>query len=189
MWFTLNPRMIVSSRAGWARVRTGHPSVTQLFFALVLPFSLIPAIMLLYAGYNHGQMLVPDTTVMQWQIAALVFLLAELISVPTMASLLRDVLGEYPPFDEYYALAAYAAIPLWLSSFGLLSSNLFLVVTIATIGLVASFLTLYHGLKAFFGRQEEEVAFQYLAYKVLAAGLIGWLLLTAFLAVMLGIIP
>ena len=187
--FSLDPRMVVSSSIGWQQLRTGHPTVQRLFLGLVLPFSLIPAIMLLYAGYSHGQTLVPGSVLSQWEIAAAVFLLAELITVPLMARLLRDVLGDGAAFSDCYALAAYAAIPLWLSSLGLFSSSLPLVMTIAAFGLIAAFTTLFHGLTAFFGPREDEVTSQYHAYLVLAAGACGWLLLVAFLALMLGILP
>ncbi|MDE2598001.1 MAG: DUF1282 family protein [Rhodocyclaceae bacterium] len=187
--FSLDPRMVVSSTIGWPQLRSAHPTVQRLFLGLVLPFSLVPAIMLLYAGYSHGQALVPGSTLSQWEIAAAVFLLAELITVPLMARLLRDVLGGGAVYSDCYALAAYAAIPMWLSSLGLLSSSLPLVMVIAALGLIAAFMTLFHGLTALFGRQEDEITSQYHAYLVLAAGACGWLLLVAFLALMLGIFP
>ncbi|HEU6454102.1 MAG TPA: YIP1 family protein [Roseateles sp.] len=189
MWATLDPRMVYSSRHGWTEVRSTHPTPRRLFFTLVLPFSLVPALMLLYAGHTHADALVQGSTLVQWQIAAAVFLLAELFTVPLMARLLGGVLGkDAPDFDACFALAAYAAIPLWLSSLGLFSSEPMTVAVFAMIGLGASFATLFHGLTAFFAPREEMLESQYYAWMVLAAGGCAWLLLIALLGLMLGVV-
>lgn len=187
MWSTLDPRMVFSSHHGWAEVRAEHAPPRRTFLTLVLPFSLVPAAMLLYAGYVHADALVPGSTFAEWSIAAAVFLLAELLTVPLMARLLHEVLGETaPPLDACFALTAYTAIPLWLSSLGLFSSNPYAVGLIAVIGLGAAFMTLFHGLAAFYKPGEDAIESQHYAYVVLATGLCGWLLLIALLALMLG---
>ena len=188
MWSTLDPRMMFSSRHGWAEVRCEHAPPRRLFLGLVLPFSLIPALMLAYAGYAHGDVLVPGSTPLQWQIAAAVFLAAELLTVPLMARLLHAMLGGVlPTADQCYALAAYAAVPLWLSSLGLFSSSLLVVGLLAVAGLCAAFTTLFHGMAACFDAQADTLVSQYYAYAVLAAGVCAWLLLIAILAALLGI--
>ena len=189
MLSALDPRMVYSSRHGWAALRSAQPSARRLFIQLVLPFSLVPAFMLAYAGYAHGNVLAPGSTLTQWGIAAAVFLVAELLTVPLMARLLHAMLGRLAPSsDACFALAAYAAIPLWLSSLGLFSSSLFVVGMLAVAGLCAACTTLFHGLAAYFDAQADTLMSQYYAYAVLAAGLCAWLVLIALLAVMLGIL-
>lgn len=189
MWSTLDPRMVYSSRYGWAALRSSQARAGRLFFQLVLPFSLVPALMLVYAGYEHGDVLAPGSTLTQWGIAAGVFLVAELLTVPLMARLLQVMLGRMAPsFDACFALAAYAAVPLWLSSLGLFSSSLFVVGILAVAGLCAAFTTLFHGLAVYLDAQDDTLISQYYAYAVLAAGLCAWLVLMALLAIMLGIL-
>lgn len=189
MWATLDPRMVYSSRHGWSALSSARPSASRLFFQLVLPFSLVPALMLVYAGYAHGDMLAPGSTLAQWGITAAVFLGAELLTVPLMARLLHAMLGRIAPStDACFALAAYAAVPLWLSSLGLFSSSLFVVGLLAVAGLCAAFTTLFHGLAAYSDAQADTLMSQYYAYAVLAAGVCVWLVLIALLAAMLGIL-
>lgn len=188
MKFSLDPRMAVSYHTGWDSLHRQHPSLQHTFFSIVLPFSLVPLIMLLYAGATHGDRLAPASTLLEWQITAGVFFVAELVSVPLMAWLLREILAvPAKRYSDCFVLAAYAAVPLWLSSLGLLSSSLLVVAMAALIGLALAFSTLFHGLPVLFDR-DEDIDAQYPAYLVIAAGLFGWVLLIALAAAMLGLL-
>ena len=48
-----------SSSAGWDEIRSRQPAIIKLFMLLVLPMSLIPPVMLYYAGTHYGDAFIP----------------------------------------------------------------------------------------------------------------------------------
>jgi hypothetical protein len=179
-------KLFVSPHEGWDEVVRIHPSVVKLFGLVVVPLSLIPPLMLEYAGHHYGSVLYPNTSAQAWTIAALVFLFAELLTVPLMAWGIQSVAksrGVLSNYHDAFTLAAIAPIPLWLSSLALFSSNTFLIVGIVVFGLVGSVLLIFRGVEGILGVEEDMVAFN-LAYIATAMGLIAWVLL-----IMLGLVP
>jgi len=179
-------KLFVSPHEGWDQVARIHPSVIKLFVLLIVPMSLVPPLMLEYAGRHYGSVLYPAASARAWTIAALFFLFAELLTVPLMAWGIKSVArsrGVMSNFHDAFTLAAIAPIPLWLSSLALFSSNIFLIVGIVAFGLVGSVLLIFRGVEGILGVEEDVVAFN-LAYIVTAMGLIAWVLL-----VMLGLVP
>lgn len=179
-------KLFVSPHDGWDEVARVHPSVTKLFALLVVPLSLVPPLMLEYAGHHYGSVLYPNTSAQTWTIAALFFLFAELLTVPLMAWGIKSIAnsrGVPSNFHDAFTLASIAAIPLWLSSLVLFSSNIVLIAGILVLGLVGSVLLIFRGVEGILGIEEDMVAFN-LAYIVTAMGLIAWVLL-----LMLGLVP
>src|SRR5512135_175627 len=82
--------LFTSSQGGWDAVAQTRPSALRLFVLLALPCSLIPPLMLEYAGHHVGAVLFPDTPRMAWSMAALFFLLAEWLTVPLMGWAIRS---------------------------------------------------------------------------------------------------
>ena len=179
-------KMFISSRDGWNDVVRIHPTVSKLFGLLVVPLSLIPPLMLEYAGHYHGSTLFPDTSAQAWSLAALFFLVAELLTVPLMAWGIKSVAnsrGVACDYHDAFTLAAIAPIPLWLSALVLFSSNLIMIIGMAALGVVASVLLIFRGVEGILQVKEGIVAFE-VAYIVTALGLIAWTLL-----IVLGLIP
>jgi len=179
-------KLFVSSPEGWDEFVRTRPSALRLFALLVLPFSLIPPLMLEYAGQHYGAILFPDTTGQAWSIAALFFLFAELVTVPLMAWGIKAVAhsrGITSHYGDAFALAAIAAIPLWLSSLALFSSQVGVIIGLVVLGLAVSVLLVFRGIQRILRVEQELVAFE-IAHIVTALGLIAWVML-----VMLGLVP
>lgn len=172
-------QMPFSFRAGWDEIARIHPSIARLFVRLVLPLSLLPPALLYYAGGSYGEALLPGVTPAQWQEAAGIFLVAELLTVPLVAWLIHLIarLSDVPTdYHVCFTLAAIAPVPLWLSALVLLVPNLIVVVTVGGLALLCSVQLIYHGVYALFGMREDLRALQ-MATVVAGAGLFAWLLL------------
>jgi hypothetical protein len=171
--------MMLSFHHGWDELIKVHPSISRLFAALVLPLSILPAAMIYYAGSNYGDIYAPGVPAAQWQAAAAIFFVAELLTVPAMAWIMHlacranDVRAGY---HECYTLAAIAPIPMWISSLVLFVPNLIVCVLVGALGLLASLAITYRGMYALFGMHEELRAMQ-MATVVTGAGLLAWLVL------------
>lgn len=179
-------KLFVSSHEGWDAFARMQASSLKLFVFLVVPFSLIPPLMLEYAGHHIGAVMFPDTSAQAWSTAALFFLIAELVTVPLMAWAIKSVANSKGVACDYHAafmLAAVAPVPLWLSSLALFSDQIALIVAIALLGLAASVTLIFRGAESILKVEEGLEAFD-IAYVVTALGLIAWALL-----VMLGLVP
>lgn len=172
-------KMIFSFHAGWDELIRIHPSIARLLVLVVLPLSLVPPLMIYYAGSSYGDVFVPGVTPAQWRNAAELFFLAELLTVPTMAWIIHlvcKVNDEATDYHSCFTLAALAPIPLWLSSLTLFVPNLLTNVAIGGLALLCSVGLIYRGVYAFFGMREEIKALQ-MATVIIGAGLFMWLLL------------
>ena len=179
-------KLFVSSHEGWGAFARMQASSLKLFVFLVLPFSLIPPLMLEYAGHHIGAILYPDTSGQAWSMAALFFLIAELITVPLMAWAIRSVAnskGIASNYRDAFMLAAVAPVPLWLSSLALFSGQIALIMAMVVLGVAGSVTLIFRGVESILKVEESLVAFD-IAYTVTALGLIAWALL-----VMLGLVP
>lgn len=175
------PRMVVSFHNGWDELIRLHPSISALFLLLVLPLSLLPPVMIHHAGVIYGDVFIAGVSSEQWLRAALIFLAAELLTVPFMAWVIHSVvrMNEIAAdYHECFVLAAVAPIPLWLSSVALLVPNLSFNLAVGVVALGASIGLIYHGVYALFGLRDggEARAFE-MATVIAGAGLLAWLLL------------
>ena len=179
-------KLFSSSQEGWNDLIRIHPSVFRLAALMVLPLSLIPPLMLEYAGRHYLGSLFPQVSVLAWSLAALAFLLAEWLTVPLIAWGIRSVAnsrGIPCRYDDAFTLAAIAPIPMWLSALVLFASNTAVILVVALAGLAASVVLIFRGVEGILKVEEDVVAAQ-IAYVVTAMGLIAWVLLT-----MLGLVP
>lgn len=160
-----------------------HPSIAKTFLLVVLPFSLIPPAILLYVGEHHAPLFWLATGDSRWSAVAMIFFVAELFTVPAMAWLIKFIASQHQmrcEFKDCFLLAAIVAIPMWVSSVGLIAPSLWIISQIAVIGFLASAGLLYHGIYSFL-KMHEPFEAQSLSYEILAAGLITWLMLCAFI--------
>ncbi len=173
------PKMIWSFHEGWDELIRVSPSIARMFALLVLPFSILPAAMIYYAGGHYGDTFSPGTSVQQWHLAAGVFFLAELLTVPAMAWIMHlacranDVPAGY---QECFRLAAIAPIPMWISSLVLFVPNLAVGILVGALGLACSLAITYRGMYALF-RMHEDLRAMQMATVVTGAGLLAWLVL------------
>lgn len=182
----LHKLLFIPSHKEWDALARTQPSVLRLFFLLVLPFSLIPPLMIEYAGHHYGAMLYPHVSGQAWSVAALFFLLAELATVPLMAWGIRSVArskGIACPYRDAFTLAAIAPVPLWLSSLVLFSDQPALIAAMVVLGVAGSVVMIFRGVAHILQVKEGLIAFE-IAYIVTALGLIAWASL-----VMLGLVP
>jgi hypothetical protein len=176
---TQMPKMFLSFHEGWDELIRIHPSMSRMFALVVVPLSLLPPLMIYYAGTYYDDIFSLGVSPGQWQIAAGLFFLAELLTVPAMAWIMHlacranDVAVEY---RECFTLAAIAPIPMWISSLVLFVPNLFVCVLTGGLGLLASLAITYRGIYALF-RMHEEIRAMQMATVVTGAGLLAWLVL------------
>jgi hypothetical protein len=179
-------KLFTTTQGGWDEVARIHPSTIKLFGLLVVPMSLIPPLMLEYAGHHYGATVFPNASAVAWSIAALFFLVTELITVPLMGWGIKVVANSKEISTNYhqaFTLASIAPIPLWLSALALFSSNVIFILAVVALGLVGSVMLIFRGVEGILKVEEDLVAFN-IAYIVTAMGLIAWALL-----VMLGLVP
>lgn len=175
-------KMVASFHEGWDDVRRCHPAVITTFLLIVLPMSLLPPAMLIYAGADHPLAYMLNAPLSRWKIVAAAFFVTELATVPLMGWVIGSMastLKVKAPFKDTFLLAAIAAIPLWLSSLALAIPNLWLMTLAVVLGLVASASLLYHGTYTILGLKDDEEA-QALSSSAFSVGGLVWAFLCAF---------
>jgi len=176
-------KMPFSFHDGWDKVGVVHPSVLRTFLLLVLPFSLIPPAMLLYAGSHHASVYFMDATFSRWQEVALVFLIAELLTVPLMGWILQSIASVHKmsvDFKDTFLLAAIVAVPMWLSSLGLAIPNLWAMIGVVVLGFIAAVSLLYRGTYSIL-KMDEQIEAQSMSFAAFSVGAIVWIMLCAFI--------
>lgn len=179
------PKMIYSFHDGWDELERMHPSVWRVFALFVLPLSLLPAVVIYFAGAAHGNVFVPDATAAEWHRAAAIFLVAELLTVPLVAWLIHEtvkVFGNTVRYYDSFLLAAIAPSPLWLSSLAMLVPSLVFNIGVGLAALACSVGLIYHGVATLF-KFKENINAQMAAMVISGVGLLSWLLLVQFVLV------
>lgn len=160
-----------------------HPAVFQTFFFIVLPFSLLPPAMLLLAGQVHPTAFLSGVPYARWIDVAFVFFVAELLTVPLIAWVIRDLatmLKIENDFRKCFLIAGISAIPLCLSSLALTVPNLAFLLGAAALGLILSALVLHRGVYAVFNITDDEDA-QALSSSAFSVGGLAWAILCGIL--------
>lgn len=173
------PKMMLSFHEGWDELIRVHPSISRMIALVVLPFSLLPPAMIYYAGGNYGDVFAAGVSPGQWHSSAVIFFLAELLTVPAMAWLMHLVSranGGAAGYDQCFTLAAIAPIPLWISSLVLFIPNLAVGVVVGALALLCSLGLTYRGVYALL-RMHEDIRALQMATVITGAGLLAWLLL------------
>lgn len=169
-------RLPVSAEVGWPDLIRTHPGLLRIFAFVVLPLSLVPPLMLYWAGTQQPDMFPPDLRARPWAEVATVFFVAELLSVAAMGWLIRRIAighGLELHYHDSYLLASITPVPMWLSALGLLVPTLLFAAAVAAAGLVMSCAILYHGIQAYC-RTREDVAAAGLVRTVLGLGFAAW---------------
>lgn len=171
----------VSVDVGWPDLIRMRPGLLRVFAFIVLPLSLLPPLMLYWAGTRHPEMFPPELRAKPWAEVAATFFVAELVTLAAMGWLIRRAALGYGLAVDYhdsYLLASITPVPMWLSALGLLVPTLLFAAVLAAAGLVLSCAILYHGIQAYC-RTREDVAAAGLVRTVLGLGFAAWCALLA----------
>jgi len=182
MSFINYAKLPFSFHDGWDELGAARPSLLKTFLLLVLPFSLIPPAMLIYAGSHHASLYLLEAPSGRWQVVASVFLIAELLTVPLMSWVVKTVASAHkiPAEDkETFLLAGVTAVPMWLSSLGLAIPSMWAMIGLIMLGLFLSASVLYHGAYSLL-KMKDKVEAQALSFEVFSTGALVWALLCAF---------
>ncbi|MGE5337941.1 MAG: Yip1 family protein [Gemmatimonadota bacterium] len=167
---------------GWPELARRHAPLHRLLLLLVLPLTLLPPLMLYYAGNHYPEVFLRGAQQKDWAEVAIVFFCAEWITLLGMGWLIRQAAATYSLTIDYhdaFLLAGIAPVPMWLSSLGLLIPSFWVNAFIATLGLGLACGLMYQGLRAL-GRQREEIVAGSIVQIVIGVGLIAWALLLVF---------
>jgi len=173
------PKMLSSHDEGWKWLADIHPSVTRVFALYVVPMALIPPAMMLYAVSAYGdRFLTPVSMQAAWAMAIL-FYASELLAVPVMAAVIQrlgDIVDARPSYHDAFAFSAAVPTPLWLSPLALFVPSLALMGMAMTAALFISGILIYRGSYQLCHLSSESQS-KILSGAILAAGLVGWVIL------------
>lgn len=176
-------RLPFTRTAGWQELQQRRPSIPLLAWAIVLPMSLLPPVMLYYAGTHYGDDFVVGFADREWRFITTILFLAELLTFFVMGWLIHAVVNTTRElsidYHDAYLLAALAPLPLWSSALVLLVPSLLLNVLAVLVALAISCSLIYHGLQALCARRDNDVTTMSVTYTVMAAGVLAWGLLMA----------
>lgn len=170
-----------SGRTGWDELRRRRISIPMLAWGLVLPLSLLPPVLLYYAGTQHGDALAAGFAGREWRFITTILFLAELLTFFLMGWLIHAVVNAHDEmlidYHDAYLLAALAPVPLWASSLALLVPSLVFNAVVVLVALGISCSLIYHGLQGLCRRGEHDMVAQSATYTIMAAGVLAWGLL------------
>jgi len=171
--------MVISSSEGWPELAKTHPAIIKVFFFLVLPFSLLPPVMLYLSGTYYGDAIVAGYGSKPWEEISVLFFLIEMATFAGMGWFIKQIAAEHEVVidsHDAYVLAAITPVPLWLSSLGLLVPSLAFNIVVSLAALAASCTLIYHGIYALC-HMHEEVTAASITQAVIGAGLAAWAVL------------
>lgn len=168
--------LFASPTRGWQNLLQGQPSIHRLYMLHVIPLSLIPPLMVYFAGSKQGGNLLPLLSESKLLLVGAIFFLVELVVVPVMAVIVRqlaEVSEIKPGYKEAFILAAVAPTPLWLAPLFLLIPSVMLNLAVITLALMAAAGLIYYGIPQVFNLREQGRALL-LFGAVLIAGVVAW---------------
>jgi hypothetical protein len=172
-------RLSMSPEYGWPELARERPSLAKVFALLVLPLSLLPPLMLYYAGTHHPEVLPGAAGAKDWARIALTFFLAELGTLAMMGWLIRQLAetsGLAIDYHDAYLLASIAPVPMWLSALGLLVPSLPFNVVVSLAATAVSCALVHRGIEGL-GHTREDVTAASITQIVIGMGLVAWALL------------
>ncbi|NWN90997.1 DUF1282 family protein [Marinobacter adhaerens] len=171
-----------SSNGGWAELQRRQLSIPVLAWFVVVPLSLLPPVLLYYAGTHYGDDFLPGFAGKEWRFITTILFLAELLTFFVMGWLIQAVVESHKleiSYNNAYLLAAIAPVPLWLSSLALLVPAVMFSVVVVLAAMVLSCTLVYQGLRALCHRSPNDVLTMSATYTVMAASLLAWGVLMA----------
>jgi len=173
---------------GWRHLMQAKYSMHRLYLLHVVPLSLIPPLFIYFAAGNYAGDLLPVLSKAQLFLVAVILFIVELVAVPLMGLILRqlaEVADSHPNYHDAFTLAAVAPTPLWLVPIVFLIPDMLVNLFALTMALMATVGFIYYGIPAVFRIKERGHA-MLLFGAVLTAGVIAWVFLMVATLVVLG---
>ena len=161
---------------GWDTLARKHMSVLRLFFLYAVPMSVLPPVMIHYAGVTYGGHLLPTLTEMQLQTIGVAFFLVELAMTFLVAYVIQrlgEVIEIKPAFEDAYKLAVVVPTPLWLAPLFLFIPSFIVNITIGAAALILSGMLIFYTVPPILKVEEKGRAIL-LSGSILAAGMVAW---------------
>lgn len=171
-----------SSNGGWHELQRMNLSIPFLAWVIVVPMSFLPPVLLYFAGTHYGDEFLAGFGGKEWRLITTILFLAELLTFFVMGWLIQTVLESHELKIEYqdaYLVAAFAPLPLWLSSLALLVPVLAVSVVAVFAGMFLSCALVYQGVRSLCHRTDNDVVAMSATYTVMAASLLAWGILMA----------
>lgn len=185
------PKMFVSEQEGWSEMVRMHPSVKNLLGYVVMPLSVLAAAMYVFAELFYTGMifprLEPALSVSEALVVGGAFSLAEVLMVGLMAVFIKQMgegVGAVVPYENAFALAAIAPVPLWLAALALFVPSLSVNVAVLSIAWVGSIALIRHGVRPLIGLQDT-AQIKKMANMVTFSGVVAWVAVMIVLAFLL----
>ncbi len=169
-------RLFFTPIRGWQDLMQSQPSMHRLYLLHVIPFALIPPVMIYVAGNNHGDLFLGLLSDSKLLIVAIAFFFVQLVVVPAMASIVRqlaEVAEAHPPYRDAFILAAVAPTPLWMAPIFLVVPDILVNIAVTSLAMMASAGFIYYGIPVVFKIREQGHALL-LFGAILMAGVIAW---------------
>jgi hypothetical protein len=173
---------------GWRHLIQARYSMHRLYLLHVVPLSLIPPLFIYYAAGNYAGDLLPVLSKTQLFLVAMILFIVELVAVPLMGLLLRqlaEIAEVQPSYHDAFTLAAVAPTPLWLMPIVFLIPDMLINLLALTMALLATVGFIYYGIPSVFRIKERGHA-MLLFGAVFTAGIIAWAFLMVVTLVVLG---
>lgn len=169
-------KLFFTPTAGWEELIASKPTMHRLFLLHVLPFSLIPPVMIYIVGQSHTILffdLLPGSKLL---LVSVILFFIQLVVVPVMASILRqlaEIADSHPTYREAFVLAAVAPTPLWMAPIFLFVPDIIVNMGITSLAMMASAGFIYYGIPTVFKVKEQ--GHVYLLFgAILMAGATAW---------------
>ena len=163
------------------------PSRRATFARVVLPFALIPPLMIVFAMRDHPQVYRLDPAATNWEWIALLVFVAEIASVSLIAGMLRLTAppGRRPPPAQNYLIAARAASPLWASAIVLAIPSLAVLVAVHLLAHAVSLRALYRDVGEQLQAAAGDLEALHVTYMVYSVAVVFWIPLLVMIFVSL----
>ncbi len=169
-------KLFFKPTAGWESLMASQPSMHRLFLLHVLPFAMIPPVMIYFVGKSHTILffdLLPGSKLI---LVSLILFFVQLVVVPVMASIIRqlaEIADSHPTYRESFILAAVAPTPLWMAPVFLVVPDIIVNIGITSLAMMASAGFIYYGIPTVF-KIKEQGHVHLLFGAVLMAGATAW---------------
>jgi hypothetical protein len=146
-------KLFFKPTAGWESLMASKPTMHRLFLLHVLPFALIPPVMIYVVGKSHTILffdLLPGSKLF---LVALILFLVQLVVVPVMASIVRqlaEIAESHPTYRQAFTLAAVAPTPLWMAALFLVVPDIIVNIAVTSLAMMASAGFIYYGIPVVF---------------------------------------
>ena len=172
-------KLVLTPRDRRLGLESTSPPLAILASSFILLLSLLPPLLLYYAGTHYGDAFSVGLGGKPWATIAIIFFLVEMLTFLGMGWFIVQVAAVHKTqisTRDAYMLAGIAPTPLWLSSLALLVPSLAFNAAVIFIALAASFSLIYRGLYELCDMHEGTTAAG-ITQTVMGAGMIVWALL------------